>query len=295
MPPDRQKTERNEHRHDSGNGHAVSGPEQRDIGAEGGGRELFRLPAAEHSHGHDAARPLTALSRWAQPVVLCGMALLFVWLLASGNINNYINTRFVAYTCIGAAALLALAGYAVLMATGRGGTSQSHTHATWAAAGLVAVPLIFGAIAPSQPLGASAVTDDSNVAALARVDGSSINTGNTQSWNILDWLQAFHTIDDQASLNGRPADVTGFVRRADGEPAGQFRVSRFLVSCCVADTISIGMPVQSADGAAPAEGDWARVTGTVAVTDVNGETQPLISNATFTVLPEAPKPPYLYP
>jgi uncharacterized repeat protein (TIGR03943 family) len=222
------------------------------------------------------------------------MALLFVWLLASGNISNYINTRFVAYTYIGAASLLALAGYAALIAMGRG-PAHSHTHATWAAAGLVAVPLIFGAIAPSQPLGASAVTDDLNVAALARVDSSSINTGNTEQWNILEWLQAFHTIDEQAALDGRPADVTGFVRSAEGDSAGQFRVSRFLVSCCVADTVSIGMPVQAADGAAPVEGEWVRVTGTAAVTNVNGETQLVIANAALTVLPEAPKPPYLYP
>ena len=252
-----------------------------------------RAIALEPAHDHEHGEPNRVMA-WSQTGVMAGMAVLFIWLLATDNISNYINTRFIGYTYIGAGALIAIAIYSALSAMGR--TSVGHsTQATWAAAGLVAIPLMFGLIAPSRPLGADAITAELDAGAIASINQSDLAGGDSRGWNVLDWLQAFHVLDDPDSLEGKAADVTGFVRIDDADPEGSFRVARFLVNCCVADTVSVSLIVLDEGASRLEEGAWARVTGAVAVREIDGETQLVILPDEVTELDEAPSPPYIYP
>lgn len=225
------------------------------------------------------------------------MAGLFIWLLITGNISNYINTRFIGYTYIGAAALTAIAIYSVLTSLGRVQAGHSG-HVTWAAAGLVALPLMFGVVAPSKPLGADALTAELDAGAISSIDSSNLAGGDSRDWNLLDWLRAFHVTDDPDSLEGMPVDVVGFLRFADDASQNSFTLARFLVNCCVADTVSVSLTVIDESGTRPGDseaGDWLRVTGTASVRDIEGETQLIILPETITELNEAPSPSYIYP
>lgn len=256
---------------------------------------MKKIPlSSAHVHENSATGSVLA---WAQTVTMAGMAGLFIWLLITGNISNYINTRFIGYTYIGAAALTAIALYSLLTSLGRVQAGHSG-HVTWAAAGLVALPLMFGVIAPSKPLGADALTAELDAGAISSIDSSNLAGGDSRDWNLLDWLRAFHVSDNPDSLEGLPVDAVGFLRFSDEGPDSSFTLARFLVNCCVADTVSVSLSVLDEGGLRPADleaGDWSRVTGTVSVRDINGETQLVIIPDTITELNEAPSPSYIYP
>ncbi len=257
------------------------------------------IPLDAHEHGHEHAASPNPVVPWVNAFILIGTGVLFGLLLITGDIRNYINTEFVAYTYIGTAILLLLGCYALLNAVGRI-RPVYHGHFGIIAAAVFAVPLLFGIIVPSRPLGLDAVTDDIDAADIvARTDSASGIVAATESWNVLDWLAAYYTIDDFTQLEGQPADLIGFVRQVPEDGEGIFRITRFMVSCCVADTISVDMPVQyeaeSAPGEALEDGQWVRVAGSVSIAEFSGDTQPFIDASSIELLEKAPEPSYLYP
>ena len=91
----------------------------------------------------------------------------------------------------------------------------------------------------------------------------------------------------------------GFVYR-DAQLLGQdataddFFVSRFILSCCVADASPVSLMVRW-QGAAKLESDaWVRVKGRLTVVDRLGRPLPLVE-ASSVVTVTAPTQPYLYP
>lgn len=252
----------------------------------------------EAGHDHSGSSP-NRLLNWVSAAVMTGTGLLFVALLVSGNIQNYINTQFIIYTYIGAAILLLLGFHGMAVASGRIGQVY-HAHLGFVAAAVFAVPLIFGLIVPSRPLGLQAVSDDIDAAdVVARVDASNTAITATDTWTILDWLSAYYSADDFTLFEGQPADVVGFVRTVPEDGDGFFRVNRFMITCCTADTLSVGMPVQHDGNSSGAvqlnEGGWVRVTGEASVGEFSGDTQPFIKASRIQPLDQAPEPSYLYP
>jgi uncharacterized repeat protein (TIGR03943 family) len=75
---------------------------------------------------------------------------------------------------------------------------------------------------------------------------------------------ALRTTEGKNALVARAGDevsFVGFVTRDDGTPADEFTLTRFLISCCVADALSVEVRIV---GAAPGqfkEDEWVRVTG----------------------------------
>jgi putative membrane protein len=71
-------------------------------------------------------------------------------------------------------------------------------------------------------------------------------------------------------------------------------VTRFVVSCCVADANVAGMVVRWPEATALAADQWVEVTGSLAAGDLEGELLPVL--AAESVKPVAvPEQPYLYP
>lgn len=255
----------------------------------------------QSSHIHDEE---TTHSKWmtrVSAVLMTGLGVLFAWLIASGDIRNYINTEFIAYTYLGAGILLVLGLYSVAVAFGWLKAAHS-PHVGLAAAGVIAVPLLFGAVVPSRPLGLDAVTgdiDSADVVARTESTQDDIPLDDTSTWNVLEWQAAYYTANDFTLLENQPADVIGFVRFEPNDGDGYFRVTRFMVSCCVADTLSVDLPVaydpEAQSAAELSAGDWVQVTGNAAVAEISGDVQPMIVASSIRLLDEAPESAYLYP
>jgi uncharacterized repeat protein (TIGR03943 family) len=61
---------------------------------------------------------------------------------------------------------------------------------------------------------------------------------------------------------GSTVTFDGLVARREGQAADEFMLTRFLVSCCVADALSVQVRVVGAPPGSFAEDDWVRVSGT---------------------------------
>ena len=247
------------------------------------------------------------LERALKGLVLIGLALFLTSSIRNGTLLFYINRRFAWLTWI-ATILLVLIAFAY-QRTARTRQSQDHAqdsvrdhHAhphgresAWIALALVALPLLLGLLVPPRPLGAQAV------------EGREVNTGGVgldndellfsrpaAERNILDWLRAFNAASDPSLWNSEGATVIGFVYRDDSFAVGQFMVSRFVVSCCVADATVVGLIVRWPDSLdLPLDG-WVEVRGAFEAGQFKGEPSPIL--IADSVKPISPlDQPYLYP
>lgn len=255
--------------------------------------------------------------------VLAASGLMFYSKITDGTLAFYINQRFawlslvavllflvlaltVAYKLIERKRAVPAVGFgedgAVLPLSVASMPGASTTHGKTSAIGIliVAIPAVLGLVMPARPLTASAIesrgigftapnrpgSPASNVTQLERPA--------TTTRNILDWLRTFSNADDLGKFNNQSADVIGFVYKDPRTKANQFWVSRFTVSCCVADAAAIGLLVQSDQVASLKADSWVRVTGKFQLGEFNGEKMPTLITEKIEPVPQ-PNQPYLYP
>lgn len=233
---------------------------------------------------------------WAKSVVLVGLGIFFIYSIVSGNLTNYINERFawLSYVAAGLFLLLGVANtvdlwlhrdYALL--------DRSHAPITWKVIAIVAIPLVLGTLVPSRPLGSAAAQGGVSLSAASITKATSFTT-DPLKWNVLDWLRAFNMSDDVNSFNGKQADVIGFVYREATFPDNQFMVTRFTVSCCVADASALGLPVVSDKASQFPADTWVEIKGTLKVDKFKGDNWPILQAVSIEKIAQ-PEHPYLYP
>lgn len=242
-------------------------------------------------------------------LVLLGLGLFLYSRWQGGSLSYYIADRFAPLILAAAAGLLLLGLVlarrpAAAAATAEHGHSHGEGRHGWLGLLLVAAPMLLGLALPSRPLGAAAMAGRE-----LRLDGAGLSSSTVAferrlrspqaGRNILDWLYSFQTAEDKGSLEGEAVDVIGFVYRDAGrlggaDAAASFYVSRFTLSCCVADASPVSLLVRHA-GAADLENDaWVRVRGRLQVETIEGRELPVVE--ADEVLPVAvPAQPYLYP
>ncbi len=258
------------------------------------------------------------LRRWAQVAILGLTGLYFTYNLFSGNVTNYIAEKFVWLSWIAAGLLLVLAGMQAvgLLRGSQYGHEHGHHHEhdhdphtpdtpkrlarvrEWASLGIVFLPFLFGVLVPSQPLDSRSV--EGEIAAdLSSIDVISVEEieDNPLDRNVLEWQRAFAIESDPTTFNGQQADVIGFVYRdARFDPATQFLAARFVISCCVADAMSIGLVVEWPEAASLKQDSWVRVRGSFEAKLIDGQLRPVLVVAPGGIERIAqPANPYLYP
>ena len=181
---------------------------------------------------------------------------------------------------------------------------HDHWHALgWPGILLISLPIILGLLVPPRPLGVAALQNreisggglDSVLPAAVR----STQMKESADRTILDWVLAFH--EGQWPAETEVVDVVGFVYHGDSvEDGRQFTITRFVVGCCAADAMAVGLPVSLGPESAPGqpsvdgleEGQWVRVVGRFAAPV--GNALPLLVAERLDAVPE-PNQPYLYP
>jgi len=245
-----------------------------------------------HHHARENAQV------WVKTALLFGLGFYFIYVIASGNLANYINARFAWLSYVAVALFLLLgAASAMELLRNRGhehhDPDHHHGQVSWLALGIIAVPLVLGTLIPSRPLGSAAVGGNISLKAVSAANPQSFPS-DPLKWNVLDWLRAFNNSSDVSSFNGRQADVIGFVYREATFPKDQFMVARFTISCCVADAGAIGVLVQW-DAAQDFPADtWVRVQGTWEVGEFRDDSVPILRPTVVENI-DQPEHPYLYP
>ena len=226
-------------------------------------------------------------------LTLIGLGLYLYSRIFTGTLLFYINQRF--------AWLVMMAGV-VLMAIGGSYRYRSnhdhahHAHAfSWGGVLLIGLLIALGLLVPPKPLGASAMGNrEVNLGTLVSSQGNSMMPTRAGEKNILDWLIAFQSTPDPAAFAHQPAHLIGFVYRDDRFNSDSFMLSRFVVSCCVADATAIGLIVRSPLAASLPGDQWVEVSGHFEPGEFSGKPTPiLITEAITRTTP--PNQPYLYP
>lgn len=220
--------------------------------------------------------------------------------ILTGTLYFYINQRFLWLVAFGGAAFLLLAWVSLRRRVhDHDREHHDHVHETvgspWALF-VLSIPLLLGFLVPAKPLD-SAALESRGLTTNALLGGggqaASLELPSDQR-TVLDWIRAFNFATDPSIYAGETADVIGFVYHDDRLPEGQMLVSRFAVSCCVADAFAIGVIVESPDSANWASNTWVHVTGEMTVGVLDDAPYPHIVADSIKEVPVPPQP-YLFP
>lgn len=268
-------------------------------------------------------------------LLLLGLGIFLLTRLTSGTLNFYISDRFEWLTVAAVLGLFVVGGsYRYLLreaghtpaapdsaesdgavpdstvAEGSdeagslaGEDSHDHSHDHSHALGLsgfllISLPIILGLLVPPRPLGVAALQNrEVSAGGLGSVLPAAVRSAQVQDSRertILDWVLAFH--EGRRPAETDIADVIGFVYLADSSDEVEFTLTRFVVGCCAADAMAVGLPVSLAAGLPPEEeleeGQWVRVSGRFATPA--GNELPVLMAEQLEAVPE-PSQPYLYP
>jgi uncharacterized repeat protein (TIGR03943 family) len=202
-------------------------------------------------------QPVSSL-RVATAAALAAWAGLFWFLLVSGRTSLYLSSRTAWVVPTGAVVLtLAAAGR---LATVRAPRKERLTPRTSWALGFIVFPAVIVMTLPPTALGSYAAARRSLSAGFA---GPALEAGGRVTLAAVAagvWSdEARRALIDRA---GSPVRFEGIVTRREGSPADEFVLTRFIVSCCVADALSVQVRVVGAPPGRFEEDQWVRVSGT---------------------------------
>lgn len=236
-------------------------------------------------------------SKWIQTGILFGLGAYLLVKIFSGTLYYYINQRFLWLVAVGAVVFIVLAIVSIPKreAAHEHDHVHEHDHAPNWRLLVVALPLALGFLVPARPLDSSALESRglTTNALLGSAQGVQLEAPSDER-SVLDWIRAFNFATDPSIYEGERADVIGFVYHDERLEADQFLVSRFAVSCCVADAFAIGMIVEASTAADWAGNTWVHVTGSIGVGSLDGDALPLITAESIKEVPVPPQP-YLFP
>lgn len=150
------------------------------------------------------------------------------------------------------------------------------------------------AVAPA-PAGICAVAPAAEVAGLAVPTAS---TGKVSEMSLIDFLEITY-YDETQALAGVPVTLVGFAMPVEGAATDKFLLSRFMISCCAADSQLMQAGVIDTRGVVPAQDSWVAVTGTWQPSDtpdsdmtIHGFPIPKLTATEIVPIPQ-PENPYL--
>jgi uncharacterized repeat protein (TIGR03943 family) len=228
-------------------------------------------------------------SRLAGAAVLAAWAVLFWFLLLSGRDALYLSTRTAWVVPVGA---VLLTGASV----GRLASARTRTPApmtlreAWALAFMV-VPVVLVLALPPATLGSFSAGKRAGFAS-AGIATSPGDAG-TGAISLIDVAAAQTTKEGETALAGRAGenvDLVGFVVRYADTPADELLLTRYIVTCCVADATVAQVRVVNVQPGAFSANEWVDVKG--AIYPLGRE---IIVNASSVVAVPRPEHPYLTP
>ena len=200
--------------------------------------------------------------RSIRALALVAWAGVFAWLWVTGESVRYLGPRTQWVVPVGAIGLtIAAAGY--LYATRAESPSRLGLREGLGLVGLV-LPVMAAAVLANAQLGALAA---SNKLSSRGIDSSALARLASRDAKHIGFLQ-LNAAGRDAGLTrelglgeGKSVELTGFV----SDTGRVFTLSRFYITCCVADAVPIGVHVSAgARGAKLDKDDWIDVTGALA-------------------------------
>jgi putative membrane protein len=154
---------------------------------------------------------------------------------------------------------------------------------------ILIAPAIFIMAFPPVTLGSFAVSRRSTAVngAYLSTSGRDLSKGDLSLRDIFG-LTYNGEVDKLAPRAGSTSSFTGFITRDSSDGADEFRLNRFMISCCPGDAVNIQLRVVGAPTGQFQEDDWVRVTGRIFPIG-----EEVIVDASEVEVVKRPKQPYL--
>ena len=200
--------------------------------------------------------------RVAGAIVLGAWAALFWFLWLSGREALYLSTR--TQWVLPVAAVLLTVATAGRLASARVATPEPLGARELWIMGLMVVPVVLVLAAPPRTLG---IFSAGNRTAFSGT-GIAASAGEISSGELtlVDVAAAQTTPEGERALATRAGETVsfvGFVVRRDDTPADEFLLTRYVVTCCVADATIAQVRVVNVTPGAFEDEAWVEVTGTI--------------------------------
>ena len=243
---------------------------------------------------HARSRGSTSPRAWSPGRVAAGLVLaawagLFWFLLLSGRDELYLSTRTSWVVPVGAALLTAAA--AGLIVSARVRTSRPlGSREAWVM-GLMVVPVAMILALPPATLGSFSASKRPGFSSAGF--GGSLADAGSGPLTLVDVAAAQYSKSGEQALArraGEQVDFIGIVTRFADTPAGEFLLTRYIITCCVADATTAQVRVVNVPPGKFETNDWVEVTGPIYPLG-----KQVIVNATSVEAVARPARPYLTP
>jgi uncharacterized repeat protein (TIGR03943 family) len=229
---------------------------------------------------------------WSRSRLATGFALA-VWsaafwlLIATDRVPFYFASRTSWLATVGALTLTAATVGRLLSA--RVSRPEPITRKHLGTLSVLIIPALIITAFPPAALGSFAVSRRSNAikGGYVTAAGRDISKGDLSLLDIFA-LSYNGELGKLATRAGSTSSFTGFVTRDSADGAGEFRLNRFMISCCPGDAVTIQLRIVGAPPGAFKPDDWVRVTGNIY--PIGGE---VIVDATRVERVDRPEHPYL--
>lgn len=199
--------------------------------------------------------------RVASGVLLAGWASVFWFLLVSGRTDLFLSSRTSWVVPLGA---VVLTGAALgRLATARSVDPRPLTRREGGRLALIALPVVAILTLPPVALGSFAADRRSQAAAGFRSGPVDLSSGEITMEDVVWATWSPKAMAQLATRAGSEVDFTGIVTRRDDTPADEFFLTRFIISCCVADALALQVRIVGAPPGKFQEDEWVSVEGTI--------------------------------
>jgi uncharacterized repeat protein (TIGR03943 family) len=221
--------------------------------------------------------------------VLGAWAVLFWFLLITGRDALYLSTR-TSWVVPVAAVLLTLASLGRLVTARVRSPEPLPRREAWIM-GLMIVPVVLVMVLPPATLGTFSAGKRSSFAGTGiAASAGDIGSGELTLVDVAAGQTSKEGEQALAKRAGETVDFIGFVARYPDTPADEFLLTRYVVTCCVADATIAQVRVVNVPPGRFADNEWV---------DVTGQIYPLgrevIVNASAVTSVTRPERPYLTP
>lgn len=222
-------------------------------------------------------------------IVLTSWAAVFWFLMASERVSLFLSTRTDWVVPVGAV-ILTVAAIGRLLTARTESPTDLPLKEVVVLGGLI-LPAILIATLPPASLGSYAASRRSSI-----VGGGFISTPGDIRTGELTLLAVGGALRDPESMvalrerAGEEVNFIGFVDREETTPASEFTLTRFVVSCCVADALGVEVRVVGAPPGEFKDDQWVDVTGSLYPLE-----DQIVVDASKILAIDRPKQPYLSP
>jgi uncharacterized repeat protein (TIGR03943 family) len=206
-------------------------------------------------------RPSWSPQRVATGIVLAGWAALFWFVLLTGRTPLYLSSRTAWVAPVGAVVLTVAAGGRLLSA--RAARPLPLDPRAARRLGFLAFPVVALLLLPPTTLGSYAASRRSLTGPGFAASAGDVSTGEVTLADVAAAMWSPEAAEALTARAGSRVAFVGIVVRREGMPADEFLLTRFIMTCCVADALSVQARVVGAPPGRFLPDQWVRVTGTI--------------------------------